>query len=318
MEVLDLPRATGPIADLLVNRSYNAALGRGTFWNRIGIEIAFRLDWGRMQKIAGKPLSFATNGGRHADAVVFCTPWLVEGLLAELPSAIRTWAVVLDLAAPLSPGWNADGFDRACAPTEEARRALRSPAVVLGAPVFPPTNLLSATAADDGCSRTFHAAILGGREGSPTILPLAKVLARNADLHLDVFVGRRPALFDRMRHLARQSKAVMDVHSFVGEILSSMVRQDVIVTKPGTLTICEALSLGKPLLLDGLAGLMPQEIGNARFVASHGAGILVRKLSDAPVLLEGVGRDVAYARAARSLREIAGVERIAGAILADL
>jgi len=72
---------------------------------------------------------------------------------------------------------------------------------------------------------------------------------------------------------------------------------DALFSKPGGLTVCEALAAGVPLLLDACGGIIPQERGGARWVVAAGAGWIVEDPQAVPALLRGLsGADWETAR----------------------
>ncbi len=316
VRIVNLPKATGAFADLLVNRAYNSSLRHGLVWNRVSVGVAFRLDWGRLGGVPGLSPPRIDPWESPPDALVFCTPWLAEAALRRRGPGVMATAVVLDLAPPLSPGWKAGGFDQVLAPTEEAASNLRDGAAVAGIPVFPAPTHGPPTVRCETCDGRPSALLMGGREGLSGILRLAKALSAMNDLHLDILVGHRRELLAPLKRIAAKAAAHVEAKAFVEDVLSEIASHDAVVAKPGTLTIGEALARGKPVVLDACAGLMPQEIGNARFVAVHHAGALMRSPAEAIAALRRVLENPEYVAAAKSLREIAGADRIASQILA--
>ena len=61
------------------------------------------------------------------------------------------------------------------------------------------------------------------------------------------------------------------VHGTVGDVATRMVAADVVVTKPGSLTVSEGLAVGRPLVLG--RPLPGQEEGNIAYVVKQGAGL---------------------------------------------
>src|SRR5256712_1880955 len=254
--------------------------------------------------------------GLGADAVVFTTPWLVEKALDGLAPKVKTHAVVLDLGPPLSPGWACAGISHVYAPTADARDALGGRGAVLGVPVFLP----GANGGGSRCERCDGAPsvlLMGGRSGYANLPALLRGLSTRGGLHLTALSGTDPAFRASLERIASHSQSHIVVRRFVAEVSPLLATHDVVLSKPGTMTIGEALAHGKPLLLDGSAGVMPQEIGNARFVERSGAGILVRSPADLSEAMDQLIQDPTYARAARSLTGLARAERLPDAVLRE-
>ena len=65
-----------------------------------------------------------------------------------------------------------------------------------------------------------------------------------------------------------------------------MKSADVIITKPGAVTVWEATTLGIPLILDVSMSVMSQEVGNVVFVESNGLGFLAKDIQNIPNLVK--------------------------------
>jgi hypothetical protein len=315
VSMIDLPQQFGAMADLTVNCFYNFSLRYGLLWNRIGVGVSFRLDWARIGRFMSRSRG-KTIPGLRADAVVFTTPWLVEQALAGLAPDVKTHAVVLDLGPPLSPGWACTGISRVYAPTADAWNALGGRGDVLGVPVFlPGTN--NGESRCERCDGAPSILLMGGRSGYANQPALLRGLSTREGLHITALSGKDSAFRSSLERIASHARSHVVVRPFVAEVSPLFATHDVVLSKPGTMTIGEALAHGKPLLLDGSGGLMPQEIGNARFVERSGAGILARSLANLSKAMDRLIEDPTYTRAARSLTGLAGAERLAAAILRE-
>ncbi|RKZ26974.1 hypothetical protein DRQ20_01650 [bacterium] len=95
------------------------------------------------------------------------------------------------------------------------------------------------------------------------------------------------AVFGKNEKGRREAEEVFrgrkNVHIFglVEEIEKMMWMSDVVVSKPGSVTMAESLSLGKPMVvITPLAGSM-QEIRFAKFLEEKGAGIWIKRAEEA-------------------------------------
>src|SRR2546427_7115808 len=315
VSVIDLPRQLGAMADLTVNRFYNFSLRHGLLWNRIGVGVSFRLDWARIGRFMSRGPETAIPGLR-ADAVVFTTPWLVEQALDGLAPDVKTYAVVLDLGPPLSPGWACAGISHVYAPTADARDALGGRGDLLVAPVFPPGTHRGDSRCEK-CDGAPSVLLMGGRSGYANLPALLRGLSTRGGLHLTALSGTDPAFRASLERIASHSRSHMVVRPFVAEVSPLLATHDVVLSKPGTMTIGEALAHGKPLLLDGSGGLMPQEIGNARFVDRSAAGSLVRSPAYLSRAMERLIEGPTYARAAGAPTGPAAAGRLAAPVLRE-
>lgn len=101
---------------------------------------------------------------------------------------------------------------------------------------------------------------MGGPDGKPNDFQVVAVAGRNVEAH-----GRLEAL--AKRHPGRVAAV-----GFTNEMHRMMAASDLVVTKPGGLTVSECLALGKPMLL--ISPIPGQEEHNAGFLMEEGAAWL--------------------------------------------
>ena len=138
--------------------------------------------------------------------------------------------------------------------------------------------------ADYGLERSAAQTHAGLAEDLPTILlmggglglggmdrTLAALEQVNLRLSILVAAGRNAVLEEHARTVARTSRHVIRVFSYTDEIPTLMCAADLLITKPGGLTISEAFAAGLPLLLhDPIPG---PETENAVYATRRGAAV---------------------------------------------
>lgn len=138
--------------------------------------------------------------------------------------------------------------------------------------------------ADYGLERSAAQTHAGLAEDLPTILLMGgglglggmdRTLAalEQVKLRLSILVvaGRNAVLEEHARTVARTSRHVIRVFSYTDEIPTLMCAADLLITKPGGLTISEAFAAGLPLLLhDPIPG---PETENAVYATRRGAAV---------------------------------------------
>ncbi|MBM3128024.1 MAG: glycosyltransferase [Chloroflexi bacterium] len=119
--------------------------------------------------------------------------------------------------------------------------------------------------------------LVGGGEGMGPLYAIARALDRERlPIQLVIIAGRNKPLQEKLR--ATIWNIPVRVEGFVTNMPDWMHASDLIITKAGPGTICEALACGLPILLSGF--LPGQETGNVTFVEQSGVGVL-RKNPDA-------------------------------------
>ncbi|MGC9347153.1 MAG: MGDG synthase family glycosyltransferase [Anaerolineae bacterium] len=112
--------------------------------------------------------------------------------------------------------------------------------------------------------------MVGGGEGMGPLSQVVKALARRRpDAHLVAIAGRNEALRRELREL--ELPVAIQVEGFVSNMEIWMRAADILVTKAGPNTLCEAFLAGLPLVL--YTALPGQEEGNVSHVVENGAGI---------------------------------------------
>lgn len=134
---------------------------------------------------------------------------------------------------------------------------------------------------------------MGGGDGAgrlAEVVAACDALVRAGSVDVTSFVvicGRNEPL--RASLAAREWRGPTTILGQVANVHEWMTASDVVVTKPGSLTVSEALAIGRPLLLG--PPLPGQEEGNIPFVCDNGAGLAYRHPTEASTLLEGMLAD---------------------------
>lgn len=222
------------------------------------------------------------------DVIVSIHPMLnhitVEAL-AELGMKIPFLTVVTDLIS-VHHSWYAPGATSYIVPTEQARclytkRGLDASKIhVLGMPIDPKFTLpmpgrkeLQRKLGLD--PRLPTVLLVGGGDGAGGLRSAVQAISQaRLPVQLLVITGRNKRLFVHLQRLRADLKVPTRVFGFVNNMPEMMHAADVIVTKAGPGSICEALACNLPIILSGF--VPGQEEGNVTFVTENGAGVLAR------------------------------------------
>ncbi len=155
--------------------------------------------------------------------------------------------------------------------------------------------------------------LIGGGDGMGPVLPIAQTLnQRHLPIQLIVIAGRNGALQRRLEAIPWQQPT--HIHAFVDNMPEFMAAADMLVTKAGPTTICEAGIAGLPIILSSY--VPGQEDGNLAYVIDNGAGTYApgpAKVADTvgAWLAEGNNALQARAQRARTLGHPAAVWQVA-------
>ncbi len=236
------------------------------------------------------------------DAVV-CTHAFPCGAMAEykrmFTDAPPVVGVVTDFA--VHAFWMYDNIDAYSVATEDLRDAMIARGIaperiaVTGIPVEPhfadridDAGALREELGIPSASRAIL--IMGGGLGIGPIVGIMRELTQIGEpLCAVVMIGKNRALGRRVMQAAQALPYPVRVVPFVGNVYDYMHACDVFVTKPGGLSIAEALAARIPLVL--LKPLPGQEERNARFLLDRGAAVRARNAGEAAAAVEHVLRD---------------------------
>ncbi|HLE29240.1 MAG TPA: glycosyltransferase [Anaerolineales bacterium] len=216
-----------------------------------------------------------------ADVIVSVHPLMIYPVIQALGRNRPPFVTVVTDLASTHAWWYHPNTDLCIVPTEFAReRAVRCGLAahkvrVLGLPVAArfcvPAGDKELLRARLGWGRDQPVVmIVGGGEGMGPLAEIAQAVAASG-LHCELVVvaGRNEAL--RARLVAAPWTVPTHIYGFVTEMPDFMRAADVLVSKAGPGTICEALNAGLPIILYGY--LPGQEAGNVAYVVEAGAGL---------------------------------------------
>lgn len=120
---------------------------------------------------------------------------------------------------------------------------------------------------------------MAGSFGVSNIIGLyRKLVSLNIPLQLIVITGRNQKLYDAFEEEISDSPLKTKLLYFTGEVEKYMHASDLIITKPGGLTVSEALACNLPMaVFDAIPG---QEEDNANFLKTHDMGVRIDKHTD--------------------------------------
>ncbi len=242
------------------------------------------------------------------DAVI-CTHFLPAELLMRERNrgrlACPVWLQVTDF--DLHNMWIVPGMAGYFAATPEVAARMRARGLaqdrihITGIPVMP-AFAQAALLARDACATQFGLdparpvlLMASGGTGAgdlPSMVERALGM-KGGDFQVIAVAGRNAATLETLQALAQRHPGRLAAIGFTGEMHKLMAAADLVVTKPGGLTVSECLALGKPLLL--ISPIPGQEEHNAIFLMEEGAAWLAydaigleyklaRLLADAPKL----------------------------------
>jgi 1,2-diacylglycerol 3-beta-galactosyltransferase len=116
--------------------------------------------------------------------------------------------------------------------------------------------------------------LMGGGQGLGNVYESAEAIGHSGlDVRLIVVAGRNKRLKEQLRAAAWPIE--LHVYGFIKEIPDLMNAADVLITKAGPTTICEAFTRNLPIVISGY--IPAQEDQNADYVIQNHAGVLAER-----------------------------------------
>jgi UDP-N-acetylglucosamine:LPS N-acetylglucosamine transferase len=117
--------------------------------------------------------------------------------------------------------------------------------------------------------------VLGGGLGLGVAKVAARVLTSRQDVRVVAVAGRNTEARTSLEQLASQYPGRVTAFGWTGRMATLMRAADIVVGKPGGLTVAECMACGRPLLATGC--LRGQEGYNLRFLQDNDVGWLVEE-----------------------------------------
>lgn len=124
--------------------------------------------------------------------------------------------------------------------------------------------------------------------------PLEELAEELSNIQMIIICGNNKELFDRM---TARKNPLHKICGFVGNMEEMMAASDVMITKPGGLSITEALANNLPLIF--ISAIPGQEAGNVRVLAEHGIGISEKSIEEIAAEIQRFASDPSAINAAR-------------------
>jgi UDP-N-acetylglucosamine:LPS N-acetylglucosamine transferase len=134
--------------------------------------------------------------------------------------------------------------------------------------------------------------LLLGAVGLESLYTFTKELGKiDTEAHVIICTSKQEALkkrIDLIQFPAHLSKTTI---GFTNRISDLMAISDLFITKSGSVSVCEALYMNLPLILDATTSLLEWEKANHRFIERHDVGTLLKNINDLAPLVSDLLRN---------------------------
>lgn len=230
------------------------------------------------------------------------------------------YSVITDFG--LHKMWVNEYVDRYFIPSDRVRRGLiesgvpEEKIVMSGIPVLPKFARLA------GKKRTFAPPlsllfVTSSIANALALDILAGIFRTGLPLDVTVVTGRNTDLLIDLEKVSVPPNITLKIFGFVDNLDELMEEASILITKPGGLTVSEALCAAVPMIL--VNPIPKQETNNTAYLHEKGAGILARTASDVEGLLLAFAADPpllsAMEKAARSIAFPLAASDVAASVL---
>jgi UDP-N-acetylglucosamine:LPS N-acetylglucosamine transferase len=217
---------------------------------------------------------------KYAPDAIVCTQMIPAAMVAFLKKRGKIAAPLIGVMTDfgLHDFWKQEGVARYCVPHESiATDVNRRDVVATGVPLMPdfacPTSQLEARRQLQLPADVPVALVLGGGLGLSVDAVATTLLAQQLPMHLLVLPGKNVSARMALSALAQRHPERLRVYDWTERMDLFMRAADLIVSKPGGVTVAEALACGRPLLATRSLG--GQEGFNVNFLERNQVGGLV-------------------------------------------
>ncbi len=211
----------------------------------------------------------------------------------KLSNQIPLVTVVTDPCYGFWKGWACNDVSLYLVANDESRRQLIDYGIspekikISGMPIDPKFHEVSEKDAQKARqafgldAEKFTVFVNAGWIGGGNIPQIFRELVRGElDVQAIFLAGKNEELKKEAEELAKTAKFPVKVIGYSDDIEKLMQSANVMISKLGGLTTFEALACRLPIIADATTPPMPQEAGTVNMIARHGAGILLKKVTD--------------------------------------
>ncbi len=138
--------------------------------------------------------------------------------------------------------------------------------------------------------------LLMGSQGSESLTIFAQKIAQiNIPAHLVVCLGKNEEMRKAIEVIPFPSHITTSIIGYTPHIADLMAVSDLLITKSGTVSVCEAIYMNLPMLLDSTSTVLRWEQFNHYFIQKYQFGAIVKQYDDVISLITKFLTDKHYA-----------------------
>jgi processive 1,2-diacylglycerol beta-glucosyltransferase len=340
-KVIDIMNEANPLGEILGN-VYNFLLRHSIFYSTIYMNFAHKFPINNFKPFnaIGRMRTVNVIEKEKSDAIVMISPWISKMVIQAIDNTYKKGKKrplliinIVDLGEKISTSWINNNADFTILPTEQAKKYLSNnglnleKSMVLGVPLHEEFSSGSINEKEKHKARSKFGikenklviSVLGGREGVSNTTKILKSLLKeipNYDYMVQCGLNRR--LYLKINKIAYDRNNVHPL-GFVDSMRELYALSDVVITKPGAITVSELTVSKVPFILDTWPVIMPQEYGNVVFVRDNKLGLIANTVEEIPKLVQKIllNKSIKYDNKSY-MKKLYGTEKIGDLIINTL
>ncbi len=291
---------TNPLVEKVINRTYLGVIkNRPEVWEYLYDNPKVFRSLGRLRDLIHKFNSgkLKTLLDEFKPDVITCTQAFPCGMIADYKTSFKLDVPLIGVLTDCYPHayWFFDSVDYYIVNSETATKKMEEHGIpaakikVYGIPIDPKfaekvdvEGVRKKLGLDPALPTVL---IMGGNQGLGPLAEFVNELNKvSCPLQLIVVAGSNKRLFDWLEKRKRSLRFKTVVYAYTTEVYELMSVSSLIVTKPGGLTISEALSKDLPIII--LNPIPGQEAKNTEYLVNEDAAVKADNAADAALLTE--------------------------------
>ena len=122
--------------------------------------------------------------------------------------------------------------------------------------------------------------LMGAKGSNGTEKYIFQLTQIQQPINLIVCIGSHAKSRHSLKKLSIPAHITLTIIDFTDRIADYMALADIIITKSGSLSVCEGITMNTPLLLDATSTVLPWEKFNHHFITIHQFGDIITKYND--------------------------------------
>lgn len=287
-------RYTNPMLAGLIMKTYHGMLKRKPeLWNYLYDNDGVKKKTAKFRSVLHKFNSVKLKRliEWYRPDIIVCTQAFPCAAMAEYKRINKTKTPIVGVVTDygVHSYWADPDVDLYVVPNQEGKDRLKGLGIdsnkieIIGIPIFPKFSMpldnekLKLKFGLNGAKPVVL--VMGGSQGMISMDEIVKHLTKlSLDMHLIVVCGVNKPLYKRLKKIQKKLNIGMHLYEYVNNVEELMSVADLIITKPGGITVAESLAKGLPMVI--VNPIPGQEQKNTDFLLKNNTAVKAKDAAD--------------------------------------